>query len=161
MNAVIGCTFVGRHQDGKDITVNDKKCKRRKEVKLETSKYFRPSYNVCRDCTRKRGREYMRENRERMLAYQNKRNREARQQIIEYYGEECECCGEDEEVFLALDHIDEDGAEWRRKMGSSGKGVNFYHWLIRHEFPELGLQLLCHNCNWAKTRGGCPHVDKD
>ena len=34
-----------------------------------------------------------------------------------------------------------------------------YRWLEKNGFPS-GFQTLCHNCNWAKSRGGCPHQRK-
>jgi hypothetical protein len=32
----------------------------------------------------------------------------------------------------------------------------FYRWLITNNFPD-DFQILCHNCNYAKSHGGCPH----
>jgi hypothetical protein len=67
----------------------------------------------------------------------------------------CQCCGEDEEQFLALDHID--GAGPRHPTRRSG-GNSFYAWLMKQSFPP-GLQVLCHNCNCAKGKDrDCPHV---
>ena len=31
--------------------------------------------------------------------------------VIEHYGDRCSCCGESEIKFLAIDHINNDGAE--------------------------------------------------
>lgn len=93
----------------------------------------------------------------------NKRNRELRQLILEAYGRKCACCGEAEEIFLALDHKNNDGSKHRRLLGSSGvnRGVGnkVYVWVVKNKFPST-FQLLCHNCNWAKSRGGCPHKKK-
>jgi hypothetical protein len=46
--------------------------------------------------------------------------------------------------FLALDHIQNDGASHRRETG--GK---FYFWAKKHGFPPI-FQVLCHNCNFLK-----------
>lgn len=79
--------------------------------------------------------------------------------VFEHYSQErvcCACCGESNMAFLTLDHINNDGAEHRRKIGRG-----FYQtltWIKQNNFPE-GFQVLCYNCNQAKkTHGGnCPH----
>lgn len=69
----------------------------------------------------------------------------------------CACCGEDRDVFLTLDHVDGDGHEHRRSLSASGRGGSaVYYDLKARGFPQ-GIQVLCHNCNWAKHRGICPH----
>lgn len=78
-----------------------------------------------------------------------------------YGGYICACCGEREPKFLTLDHVNNDGAEHRRLIGSGSKNVGgkkTYAWLIANGFP-LGFQVLCMNCNWGKARNGgvCPH----
>jgi hypothetical protein len=68
----------------------------------------------------------------------------------------CRCCGEDEEKFLAMDHVNNDGAA-HRKRPEHGTGNGFYIWLKRNGWPP-GFQILCHNCNFAKSAHGvCPH----
>ena len=38
-----------------------------------------------------------------------------------------------------------------------GKGPYFYKYLMDNNYPE-GLQIMCMNCNWARSRYGvCPH----
>jgi len=75
-----------------------------------------------------------------------------------YGGPMCACCGESEILFLSIDHINEDGAEHRRKLGKRYGWSGFYSWLKQNNFPT-GFQVLCHNCNIAKHRNGgiCPH----
>lgn len=67
----------------------------------------------------------------------------------------CACCGERNMAFLTLDHINNDGAEHRRKIGRG-----FYQtltWVKNNNLPP-GFQILCHNCNQAKkVYGTCPH----
>lgn len=75
-------------------------------------------------------------------------------QVFSHYGSACACCGESNLVFLALDHIHGGGSAHRRTLGKYGHA--FYRWLIEQGLPE-GYQVLCHNCNWAKAQGGCPH----
>ncbi len=51
---------------------------------------------------------------------------------------------------LVLDHIDDNGAEEKRKLGgSSGRGHIFYAYLKKKKFPE-GYQTLCCNHNHKK-----------
>lgn len=73
-----------------------------------------------------------------------------------YGGYKCSCCGESNPLFLSIDHINEDGAEHRRKHSVEGKKL--YYWLKRNGYPS-GFQILCMNCNWGKARnnGICPH----
>ena len=79
--------------------------------------------------------------------------RRARAIVLKHYGSKCACCGEKQVEFLAIDHINNDGAKHRREVGSR----NISTWLIANKFP-LGFQILCHNCNYAKSlRGQCPH----
>lgn len=82
-----------------------------------------------------------------------------------YGGFVCTCCGETCEAFLSIDHVNNDGAEDRRRRGlvdkdshKNGKGgSSFYKQLEREGYPS-GYQVLCMNCQWGKRRfGTCPH----
>ena len=87
-------------------------------------------------------------------------HRRRRAEAIEAYGGACKCCGESEPAFLTIDHIDGGGNAHRRTLtadGSIAGSSNFYRWLKNQGWPE-GFQLLCHNCNFAKSHGGCPHA---
>jgi len=67
----------------------------------------------------------------------------------------CACCGERDERFLALDHINGAGP---RPPATLRGGNPFYAWLKQQGFPP-GLQVLCHSCNCAKRAGpACPHA---
>lgn len=78
--------------------------------------------------------------------------------LIHYSGNppRCVCCGETHSIFLTIDHIKDDGAKQRKELNLKS-GYLFYKWLIKNNFPE-GYQVLCFNCNYAKSHGGCPHV---
>lgn len=66
----------------------------------------------------------------------------------------CECCGEHREEFLTIDHINGGGAKQRRE---GKRGIAFYVWLIKSNFPD-GFRVLCMNCNFSLgMRGYCPH----
>lgn len=88
------------------------------------------------------------------IEYRDKR----RLAVIKYYSGGkmcCACCGEKTIQFLAIDHIDKrygSGAAHRKKIGS-----NLAWWLVTNNFPD-GFQILCHNCNFAKSvYTECPH----
>jgi len=90
-------------------------------------------------------------------------NRLLHEQVIQAYGSKCQCCGEQEVLFLSVDHIYNDGNKHRRLL-KSGRipGQSFYPWLKRHGYPKDRFQALCYNCNWGKHRNGgvCPHKSK-
>lgn len=73
--------------------------------------------------------------------------------VLKAYGHKCNCCGEEHEKFLTFDHKNNDGAKHRENIRA---GWSFYKWLEENEFPNT-IQILCWNCNWAKSHGGCPH----
>lgn len=76
--------------------------------------------------------------------------------ILDHYGARCVCCGEDQRVFLTIDHKNDDGGKFRNAQGVS---LRFYRWIIKNNFPD-DLQILCYNCNCGRARNGgvCPHV---
>ena len=92
--------------------------------------------NWCRDCSADRLKEWQ---------------YKIRLEIITHYGGQCVCCGESEFAFLAIDHINGGGNQWRKTLTRS------YMTIIRDTWPD-DLQILCHNCNYAKGQyGQCPH----
>jgi hypothetical protein len=88
------------------------------------------------------------------LAYYYRVRHEA---IMAYGGYRCACCGADEALFLTIDHVDNDGARHRRKVGASKE---LFRWLKSNGYPK-GFQVLCSNCNSGRYRNGgvCPHKD--
>lgn len=85
----------------------------------------------------------------------NRRQSGVRIEALKRYGSHCACCGETQLEFLAIDHINNDGARERKEVGS---GNRFYYWLRKNGYPQRGYQVLCHNCNLAKQfYKGCPH----
>jgi hypothetical protein len=59
----------------------------------------------------------------------------------------CAICGEKDPRFLAMDHINNDGATHRKSMGPNG---NTPLWAKRNDWPPI-FQVLCHNCNYIKS----------
>ena len=65
----------------------------------------------------------------------------------------CVKCREKEIKFLTIDHI-----HGRRLMGHphSLNSTRLYKWIIKNKFPD-GLQVMCYNCNIAKSSSkSCP-----
>ena len=75
-----------------------------------------------------------------------------------YGGYKCNCCDENEPMFLSIDHVDNNGAQERKSGQYSGSGYSFYRWLRKNGFPP-GYQVLCMNCQVGKHKNGgvCPH----
>ena len=74
--------------------------------------------------------------------------------VFDHYGGKCSCCDEDYIHFLNIDHIN-----GRDKNRGDYKlaGEHLYRWIIKNNYPS-DLQVLCVNCNWAKSiRGQCFH----
>ena len=94
-------------------------------------------------------------NKEKLRAYAKDRLRQRRLQALTYYCEGkpyCKCCKEETLEFLSFDHINGGGTAHRKKISS-----NIADYLIKNNYPD-GYQVLCHNCNQAKSfPGGCPH----
>jgi len=89
-------------------------------------------------------------------AWAKKRRQEVKQQVIEHYGGCCDCCGEEHQEFLSIDHVNGGGRKHRREENLDG-GAKIYYWLIRQSYPE-GFRVLCHNCNLSLgLYGYCPH----
>lgn len=85
--------------------------------------------------------------------------RSLKAQIIAVYGGMCACCGETENGFLTIDHIDGNGHKERAARRNKASGDAFYRYLRARGFPKENYQLLCWNCNCAKSYcGQCPHV---
>ena len=84
-------------------------------------------------------------------------HRRLKRELLAGYGQRCACCGEEEERFLSLDHVNGGGAAHRRQIGSAPMV-----WLdaIKRGFPA-DYQILCFNCNLGRHLNGgiCPHQD--
>jgi hypothetical protein len=84
------------------------------------------------------------------VTYKDKYALRDKKKVMEHYGDECKECRENRIERLTIDHQNNDGAEQRRKLKCS-TGVRMYRWLIKQDYPtNLGLQILCYNCNCSK-----------
>ena len=80
--------------------------------------------------------------------------------VIRHYSHGTMACanpfGEHEKPYtnilaLTIDHVNDDGAEERRKIGKTVGSGTFYALLIKKGYPE-GYQVLCWNCQWIKRQ---------
>jgi len=131
----------------------------RERSRARFKQYYAKNREAIRERDRLRYHENLGEYRENGRRHQLKRRQQRRVLVLTHYSgptPECACCGERTDIFLTIDHVNEDGAEHRRRIGARS-GSDIYSWLIKNDYPD-GFQVLCFNCNWAKSRGGCPHL---
>lgn len=125
------------------------RCKADKDNDEFTTRGSRPGiFPYCRGCKRTTSQGY-----NRALKLET---------FAQYGGAKCNCCGEEEILFLSLDHLKNDGGQQRRDLKVSG-GLNFYRWLKKNQWPMKDqLQVSCHNCNQGRAMNGgiCPHRNK-
>lgn len=122
--------------------------------KEEYDAYQREWYRKNRERKISQVGKYQKSKREDRNAYERDYNARKRQEVLDYYGNLCSCCGETEPMFLTIDHINGGGGKHAKKVGYLAS------WLVRNGFPE-GFQILCMNCNHARYRNGgvCPHKE--
>ena len=85
-----------------------------------------------------------------------RRARKYRAQVIDALGAACACCGETIRAALTIDHMNDDGAEERRKFEDVR---DYYRHMLAQGCPPEHYQVLCRNCHEAKNcYGCCPHV---
>lgn len=156
------------------------------DCKKEYREKQKRDYQEHKEERRKRDKKYYRENRDQIRAQQKdyynknsdkirnqqresrkkhaetarKYNRKRRMKVLIHYGGDqpkCACCGETIIGFLTVDHIENNGAIHRRKLG---KGRSIIDWIITHRYPK-GFQILCYNCNCGRghNNGICPHTE--
>lgn len=80
--------------------------------------------------------------------------------VYDFYGAICNCCGEAEQKFLSIDHVDNDGYKDKNVNGKKITGMNLYKKIFKENFPKK-YQILCMNCNHGKrmNHGVCPHKE--
>lgn len=79
-------------------------------------------------------------------------------EVMQRYGGECFCCGENRIAFLTLDHLNNDGGTKRASKEHSGGG-HFYK-RLRAAPIDSTLRVACFNCNCGRRSTGiCPHQD--
>jgi hypothetical protein len=132
-----------------------------KEMKLCVSCAAKPSINglMCEECRlRKRNNQekHRLNNPIRYRKYKQDFIYKKKVQAYEILGNKCACCGEDNFLFLTIDHVNNDG--YKDKKRRRNLTYLMYIEIIRNTFPGK-YQILCWNCNCAKrtNKGICPH----
>ena len=124
----------------------------------------RAAYRADPQKHRARSDRYRRENADKVRpkwnAYQRQRRERLRGEMLAAYGNACACCGETEQAFLQLDHVNGGGRQHILRL--KGATVELYNSLKKEGWPKAEYQLLCANCNWGRQREGglCPHQRK-
>jgi hypothetical protein len=81
----------------------------------------------CSECEkvyqRERAKEYYEKNKSRISAKHRARYGSHKQQVLDYYGSSCECCGEKEPLFLTVDHVKNDGHLHRKGNDTSHHNI--------------------------------------
>lgn len=105
----------------------------------------------------KYSRIYRKKNKKILTIKDKKKYQERKYRVLYHYSNGkliCSCCKETIYGFLTLEHPNNDGAKHRKEIGGS---FAMYKWIIKNNFPK-GFQVLCMNCNAAKSwYGKCPH----
>ena len=138
----------------------NKKYKQRPDVKIkikETKKkyYQRPE---IREKQIFNSKEFYKKNKERikrnMRINGKKKYKMLKEEFFKIYGKTCSCCGEDNILFLTLDHINGDGGKERKIYDTRA----IYKNAVK-EKDRTKYQTLCFNCNQGKYINGgiCPH----
>jgi hypothetical protein len=80
-----------------------------------------------------------------------------RTDVYHKLGSTCICCGETNDLFLTVDHINGGGTRHRKQVGNNEKILI----AVRNmDNPSIDYQLLCMNCNIGGLQStGCPHRD--
>jgi len=151
------------HKQTKDrLTSWCKTCSRERSKQWHTTNSDRSRasriayYYADKERAKKRHDVYRENNRDKCNETARKYNKSLRELVLKEYGNKCNCCGEAYAEFLTVDHINNDGAEHRKNLGSKSM---LYKWLKKNNFPKDNFQLLCMNCNFSKGMYGyCPHT---
>ena len=133
--------------------------------------------NICKMCAKELGntderrakaRKYYAEHQTERLQYleDTKVHRSQRQKeyvrkyklnVLEHYGNKCECCGESKYEFLSIDHKNGGGNKMRKNKEHPFGGLQLYKWIVDNDYPDM-FRVLCHNCNLSiGFFGYCPH----
>lgn len=127
---------------------------------IKDSSSYRGRTNYCRPCAQIKNKEYIKRNPEKRAQSAREYNLRLKALVHKEYGNFCVCCGETEESFLTIDHINGNGAEHRKTVRP---GPQLYRQMQSEGFPKDKYQLLCMNCNWSKgpkPDGKCIHQRK-
>ena len=103
-----------------------------------------------------RVKESLRKSKTKLREYNHRKYLVLKAEVLNVYGGQCVCCGEGNFVFLTIDHVNNDGYRQRTRT-SSFSGTTMYRWLKKNKYPQGQFQVLCWNCNCAKTHSPKEH----
>ena len=130
--------------------------KRRKyylEHKKEASEWHKKYHLEHREELLEAARKWHQAHREERRKSVNRNRKRRRLEALVHYGKgklACVKCGFEDVRALTIDHINNDGAEHRKKI--SGRNLpdgRIGMWLRARDYPE-GYQTLCMNCQFIK-----------
>lgn len=97
---------------------------------------------------------------EKRLRQERLHRKQNKEKVLGYYSKfltpMCAICMFDDIRALSLDHVDNTGAEHRRKIGRSSNRL--YVWIIKNNYPS-NFQVLCFNCQMIKRYGADGYVN--
>lgn len=96
--------------------------------------------------------------RDKYIQWKRDYKKKIKREVLLHYSNntlKCTCCGESIYEFLTIDHINNDGKEHRKQIGTSSHAI--YSWLLNNGFP-IGYATRCFNCNCGRKLGICPHL---
>lgn len=135
------------------------KCKTIKDVLLFSfikDDRFGKKYisSKCRECVKLQTYSWRSRNPDKNKAIARRSRDKLKEEVYSHYGvggkTACVICGFDDIRALCIDHINNNGAEERRSLGSKYfAGAIFHRSLKRKNYPP-GYQILCANCNQIK-----------
>ncbi len=144
----------------------EKKCSRCREIKNASEFYLIKRNDIkaldvyCKSCKKDIKQERKEKDRKKNNEYAAWQREQYRKLVYAAYGDKCSCCDETELKFLTIDHVNNDGAEHRRSLGTrrAGNTWQVYRYIINNNYPD-DFQILCYNCNCGRNRnqGVCPH----
>jgi len=102
-------------------------------------------YKRCSDCNIKTKERYYLKDRSNVKQNKSK----IKEMVFSHYGNKCNICGENDIIFLTIDHLFGNGRRHRKSIGKNSSA--FYYWIIKNNFPHE-FQILCYNCNIKKYR---------
>lgn len=122
--------------------------------KKKLSAYRKAYYADNKEHISKRMKAWRQSNKPHVVKYDKQRRWNAKLEILNAYGNKCAHCGNNNPYQLEIDHINNDGAQHRRQLGSNRAGIGFYLLLRKWNYPKENFQLLCANCHNGKSYYG-------
>jgi hypothetical protein len=115
---------------------------------------------ICSSCHNKqRTPEAVKRARAKFQIYRSNYRKQQKQNVLAAYGGKCYCCGEDNAMFLTIDHINNDGGEQRR---INQHFRNIFVALTTKPVDLNTYRVACFSCNCGRQVNNgtvCPHQE--